>query len=188
MDYEGLSKILAHFRQLAFHGTRPPTFMEITSYPHLENVASNVLDFYFNPNAEHGLGALLLEALLSLTETPTTISNPQGVVVSREVSTTSGKRIDLLIDAYPDAVIVIENKIYHTANNDFLEYEQYGKEVASQRPVILILLALFPVPVGTDIGNFQLILYKSFCQEILNRIGSRIINADIADPARARYN
>lgn len=114
--------------------------MEITSYPHLENVASNVLDFYFNPNAEHGLGTLLLEALLSLTKTPITISNSQAVSIAREVSTSSGKRIDLLIDAYPDAVIVIENKLFHTAEgNPFPDYEQHANKVANQRPTILIL-------------------------------------------------
>lgn len=178
MNYERLSEVLARFRQIAFHENRSPTFMEITSYPHLENVASNVLEFYFNPKAEHGLGMLLLEALLSLTANPIVISNPQTVSISREVSTYSGKRIDLLINAYPDVVIVIENKIFHAANNDFIDYEQYANKVANQRPVVLILLTLFDVPTRTDIGNFQPILYKSFCQEILKRIGNRIINAD----------
>lgn len=179
MNYEHLSEILARFRRITFHENRSPTFMEITSYPHLENVASNVLDFYFNPNAEHGLGMLLVEALLSLTATPIVISNPQTVSISREVSTSSGKRIDLLIDAHPDVVIVIENKIFHhAANNPFIDYEQYANTVANQRPVALILLTLFDVPPGTDIGNFQRVLYKSFCQEILKRIGTRIINAD----------
>lgn len=179
MNYESLSEALAHFRRIAFHEKRSPTFMEITSYPHLENVASNVLDFYFNPNAEHGLGTLLLEALLSLAATPVVISNPQAVSISREVITSSGKRIDLLIDAYPDAVIVIENKIFHTAKyNPFWDYEEHANKAANQRPVVLILLTLFDVPPGTDIGNFKLVLYKSFFQEILNRIGSRIVDAD----------
>lgn len=179
MNYERLSEALARFRRIAFHEKRSPTFMEITSYPHLENVASNVLDFYFNPNAEHGLGTLLLEALLSLTKTPITISNPQAVSIAREVSTSSGKRIDLLIDAYPDAVIVIENKLFHTAEgNPFPDYEQHANKVANQRPTILILLTLFEVPLKTDTGSFRPILYKSFHQEILGRIGTRIIDAD----------
>lgn len=179
MNYEHLSEALARFRRIAFHEKRSPTFMEITSYPHLENVASNVLDFYFNPNAEHGLGVLLLEALLSLVETPVIISNPQAVSISREVITSSGKRIDLLIDAYPDAVIVIENKLFHTAEgNPFPDYEQHANKVANQRPTILILLTLFEIPSKTYTGNFQKILYKSFCQEILRQIGSRIIDAD----------
>jgi hypothetical protein len=178
MNYEHLSEALAHFRKIAFHEKRSPTFMEITSYPHLENVASNVLDFYFNPNAEHGLGTLLLEALLSLAATPVIISNPLAVSVAREISTSLGNRIDLLIDAYPDAVIVIENKLFHTANNPFPDYEQYANKIASQRPVVLILLTLFDISSGTNIGNFQPVLYKSFCQEILHRIGDRIIDAD----------
>lgn len=178
MNYESLSESLARFHRIAFHEKRSPTFMEITSYPHLENVASNVLDFYFNPNAEHGLGVLLLEALLSLAATPVVISNPQAVSISREVITASGKRIDLLIDAYPDAVIVIENKIFHTAINPFVDYEEHANKVANQRPVVLILLTLFDVPPGTEMGNFKPVLYKSFCQEIFGRIGTRIIDAD----------
>jgi hypothetical protein len=108
----------------------------------------------------------------------TEISNPQGISVAREVTTTAGKRIDLLIDAYPDATIVIENKIFHSANNDFSEYEQYAKGLALKRPILLILLSLRPIAGNTDIGAFQTILYQDFCQEVLNRLGSQVIQAN----------
>lgn len=178
MDYDSLSHLLAHFRDIGLQQKQPPTFMEITRYPHWENVASNVLEFYFNPNAQHGLGTLLLDALIALAETKVKISNPQGISVAREVTTTAGKRIDLLIDAYPDAVIVIENKIFHSANNDFSEYEQYAKRLALKRPVLLILLSLRPIAGNIDIGAFQTILYQDFCQEVLNLLGSRVIQAN----------
>lgn len=178
MDYDSLSLILAGFRKIAPQTEQPPTFMEITRYPHLENVASNILEFYFNPNAKHGLGTLLLEALIALAETNVGISNPQGISIAREVTTTAGKRIDLLIDAYPDAVIVIENKIFHSASNDFSEYEQCAKGLALERPILLVLLSLRPISGTTDIGGFQMILYQDFCQEVLSRLGSRVIQAN----------
>lgn len=47
------------------------TFMEVSGYPHYENVCSNILSFYFNPNEEHRLNDIVLKSLLS------TIKNKQ---------------------------------------------------------------------------------------------------------------
>jgi hypothetical protein len=178
MDYSHLSKVLTRFRPIAYQQKRPPTFMEITSYPHLENVASNVLAFYFDPNAEHRLGSLLLEVLLSSLGVSLPISNSQGVSVSREVSTGSG-RIDLLIEASPDIIVAIENKIFHNANNNpFAEYEQHVVSIANGCPTKLVLLTVFPIPQSLDIGNFQQVLYKDLFRQVLDRIGQKIINAE----------
>ena len=38
--------------------------MEIGGYPHYENVCSNFLAFFFNPERPHGLGSLFLDALV----------------------------------------------------------------------------------------------------------------------------
>ena len=37
------------------------TFMEVSGYPHYENVCSNILSFYFNPNEEHRLNDTVLK-------------------------------------------------------------------------------------------------------------------------------
>jgi hypothetical protein len=39
---------------------RPPTFLEITQFPHYENVSTNILRFFLDPSEPHGLGTSLL--------------------------------------------------------------------------------------------------------------------------------
>lgn len=178
MDYTKIEMLLNQFRQIPVYQKRAPTFMEITSYPHLENVASNVLEFYFDPSAEHNLGTLLLDALLECTKSDIEIKKTQGVIISREVSTSSGKRIDLLIEATPEACIAIENKIFHTANNDFSDYENHVKKVANGCDTLCVLLTLYSANTDAHLASFQEVLYKDFFEIILKRIGKRIINAD----------
>ena len=42
------------------------SIFDIAGYPHYENVCSNILAFYLDPNNEHGLGKLLYLCLMSL--------------------------------------------------------------------------------------------------------------------------
>lgn len=98
--------------------------MEISGQAHYENVASNILAFYFDPKEEHGLKGLLVTAFLEM-------AGHKGVDVSeiisieREYPAEDGKRIDLVIDG-DVFVIGIENKIYHWEANDF---ENYGRVI-----------------------------------------------------------
>ena len=60
---EDYLKLLLAFRALP-ETKRSRTFMEVSGYPHYENVCSNILRFYLDPAAEHGLSDLLLSAFL----------------------------------------------------------------------------------------------------------------------------
>ena len=40
------------------------TFMDIEGFPHYENICSNILQFYLNPNEEHRLNDVMLKSLL----------------------------------------------------------------------------------------------------------------------------
>ena len=42
------TKLLDDFRELPGRVDRPRTFMEIASYPHYENVCSNILAFFMD--------------------------------------------------------------------------------------------------------------------------------------------
>jgi hypothetical protein len=44
--------------------TQNINIFDITGYPHYENVCSNILKFFIDPNAGHGLGSLILKAIL----------------------------------------------------------------------------------------------------------------------------
>ena len=56
--------LLDEFEGLPGRISRPQTFMEIGGYPHYENVCSNFLAFFFDPEGPHGLSSLFLDALV----------------------------------------------------------------------------------------------------------------------------
>lgn len=101
---------------------QPISIFEISGYPHYENVCSNILAFYLDPQREHGLGNLVLGALLKCCGYELGKQN-EVVEIRREFSTHGGGRLDLLIvtDNY---VVGIENKIFHHLNNDLSDYRK----------------------------------------------------------------
>lgn len=152
--------------------------MEVAGYPHYENVASNMLAFFFQPNEEHGLGDLLLASLLGAVfgEELQNWECPSDVTVHREHGTQAGGRLDLLIVA-GDLVIGIENKIYHKLTNDLTDYgmliEQMGPEGSNR-----IRLVLSPKPIrqhaGMEKAGFVSLSYPKLWVAVRERLGSRV--------------
>ena len=99
--------------------------MEIAGYPHFENVCSNILAFYLQPNNEHGFGTLFLDVLASLIDEEIVIDG-QNVDIRREELTKKGNRIDLVIES-DNYIFGIENKIYADPYNPFEEYAEHQK-------------------------------------------------------------
>lgn len=112
-------RLLLEFQKLP-EAPRVRTFMDVSGYPHYENVSSNLLAFFFDPEEEHGLSDLLLASFISLCgkEAP---SSTVGLTIHREHGTDDGGRLDLLIER-EGFVIGIENKIYHHPANNFPDY------------------------------------------------------------------
>lgn len=61
MDLQKFTKMLEAFPKPDTESDIPQTFLEIAGYPHLENVASNILEFFFDTQAEHQFETLFLE-------------------------------------------------------------------------------------------------------------------------------
>jgi len=109
---------------------------------HYENPISDILAFFIDPKEEHGFGSLVLEALLEAAGKSNIISelidSPQ-----RESYTDSGKRIDLITEG-EDWILVIENKIRHSAVNPFDDYEEYiNTHYGDKNFKIFILLTIY---------------------------------------------
>ena len=107
----------------------PPTFLEISKYPNNENAISNILSFYLDPENEHRLGTIFLDALIDcfpeLNEgADPLLHSPSNIEVIREVSTNSKKRIELLINT-DEITIGIENKIFHDLHHDLVDYKLF---------------------------------------------------------------
>ena len=58
-----IEKLINDFDELKIKERNGSTFLEIAECPHLENVWSNILAFYINPNSEHNLHELLLKSI-----------------------------------------------------------------------------------------------------------------------------
>ena len=164
--------LIAEFKKLTPTLQRDPTTLELSGYPHLENVYSNILAFFLDPGREHGFGSLFLESLLSVAGYEA-IQNGKEIEVKTEKSTRTRKRIDLVIST--DTLIIgIENKIYHELHNDLEDYGRYLVEKANKRRVCKILLGL-NLSNKKQLYGFKPITYQAYFDEILRRIGHTLI-------------
>lgn len=173
-EHSGLAtyqRILARFAQLPPSQQPAPTFLEIAGYPHLENVASNILRFFLEPQGEHNLKGLVLESLLLLLNAPTPITS--FAEVRREVTTQRGNRIDLVIES-ETCIVGIENKIYHGVHNDLADYWTYLVTQSRGRTPYGVLLSLHVPPSTVPLHNFHVITYK----QLLNHIDARLGEAN----------
>lgn len=76
-------------------------------------------------NATHGLGDLVLKSLIQcLDQKYHDLDFSLNKTPEREVRTSSGKRIDLLLES-ESWVLVLENKISHHQDNPFQDYEEF---------------------------------------------------------------
>ncbi|MFW8079771.1 PD-(D/E)XK nuclease family protein, partial [Klebsiella pneumoniae] len=89
---------------------------------HYENPVSDLLAFFIDPDAPHGLNTLVLGALLECL--PAHVDASLLSPPAREVMTQKGTRIDLLLES-KEWAMVLENKIWHQLNNPFNDYSGY---------------------------------------------------------------
>lgn len=152
-----------------------PTFLEIAGYPDYENVISNIYQFFLN-DVNHGFGRLFLEALDDCIKDKDILVDDYQV--RREVYTNKGGRIDLVIEELDSEgnvtkAILIENKIYHSLNNDLSDYlETY----AQTKDVTLIVLSLNELDVESPFIN---ITHSQWVSMVEARLGKYMINANL---------
>lgn len=151
--------------------------MEIAGYPHYENVCSNILAFFMDPEESHGLGTLVLDALAIAGNIAAADERVGGnVSVEREVVTHAGNRIDILITS-DDHDILIENKIYAAVNNPFDDYATHLDKIAGARRKDKILLTLNPTSEGRDRG-FRNLTHEELVGHIRSLLGHYVSGAD----------
>ena len=161
-------KVLDDFKSLHIQTVAiEPTFLDISGFPHYENVCSNILQFFFQTNEAHNMGDLFIQALLKTVGE--NISNSILVnEVVREQPTPSGKRLDIVITT-DDYVVGIENKIYAVLTNDLGDYSNYLQSILAGRKLKKIVLSLHPIATYSGFVN---ITYK----ELFNSVDSLMGN------------
>lgn len=171
---EAFLRLLLNFQSLP-KPKRSRTFMEISGYPHYENVCSNVLAFYLRPGEEHGLRDLLTRALLRMGGLDD--AQVSNVEVKREQTTVLGNRLDLVIagDAF---VIGIENKIYQGVYNDLSDYAAVidGLSKGTKRSLKVVLgLHRTPEPLK---GDFRSFTYPELWKCVKELLGDYLASAN----------
>lgn len=118
------------------------TFMQVSGYPHFENVCSNILAFLFTTDEEHGFNELFLKSLIEAAGINEKIQL-DNISVEREFITSNNKRLDLVLTN--DTIMIgIENKLFSGVHNDLQEYTNTLKKLAlgQGQKVIMIILSL----------------------------------------------
>jgi hypothetical protein len=184
VDTQAAASLLGEFKKVPGRISRPQTFMEIGGYPHYENVCSNFLAFFFDPEGPHGLSSLFLDALMGAVGVEGVEEGLGGnVSVEREVFTGAGNRIDLLIKSDSHAVL-IENKIFAAVANPFEDYAAYLRSLKNEsgdaypdENKIKILLTLYPSGEGSEWG-FANVTHADFAGAVRSALGHHVSGAD----------
>jgi len=179
------NEIWAHQRLLELHERVPRpklnrSFLDISGYPHYENVCSNILAFFFQPDNEHGLGNLMLRAFFAALDLDSDLDGSFGVVsVEREVGS-DGMRLDLVVEC-PGFVIGIENKIGANLHNDLGRYSRFidKRSRIADATAVKVILTLKPLPAGTSLGDFRALTYEALFSQIKANLGRHVQVADL---------
>jgi hypothetical protein len=185
MELDRYQKMLTELKSLSPVKAIEETFLEISGYPYLENVASNILEFFFDSEEAHGLGSVFLEALLSTAQNSDIGFSFENTIVEREVVTPLQCRIDLVITT-SSLIVGIENKLFSNVNNDLPHYCKFlkdkalelQKETLDNVDIVPVLLTLYPVSKSQMMGDFTNITYKQFFKTLMPKLGSSILNAN----------
>ena len=178
MTYEKLIEEYKSLFDLTFPKpvNKRKSFLEIANVPHYETVISNFYSFYLDKNEEHKFGELFLKSLYDLIAEKTDKQIEfDDYSVYTEVSTKNGGRIDILIEEQDETkAIIIENKIYHTLNNDLIDYWKSVKATNNNKIGIVMTLE----ELETNNPNFINITHKQFIKKIKSNIGYYLNDCD----------
>lgn len=178
LDLNKANRFIQDFKNLRLDEKpeRKKSFLEILNLERREVINSNILAFFLNTKEAHGLKDLLLQALFNLANKPQ-LHHLNTVKVNTEVSCGHQKgRIDLLIET-TDQVILIENKLFHHANdNPFEDYIGYIAQEFPQHDKTFIVLGLekpHPFPI-----NFVWVSHFDLAKAIRAEIGQYWLQAE----------
>jgi hypothetical protein len=159
---------------------RPKTFLGIAKQPHYENVMSNIYAFYFKVEEVHNMQDLFINSLLEIINESKLgslkkVNDIADYEVETEISTKKGGRIDLLLSSQ-DHAIIIENKVYHTLNNDLEDYWTSTKVTDGiEDNKIGIVLSLNKLNVTHK--HFVNITHLEFLKRVIQNLGHYVMEA-----------
>lgn len=162
-------KLIDDFNALKIKERSGLTFLEIAKCPHLENVWSNILAFFCNPNNEHHLFDLILNSVFETAGNKVIINNFQNIRVRREYPTDLGNRIDIVVFAN-NFILGIENKVDAGLHNDLQDYSNTIEGLAKPQSLPAYKIVLSKNRTTTTNG-FTNIIYSDLIRNIKKNVG-----------------
>ena len=152
----------------------PPTFMEIAGYPHYENVCSNILAFFFDTTESHQYKDLFLKSFLECVNEEVRDDDLSTIKVTREMPTSSNKRIDIVIET-DQLVVAIENKVWASLYNDLSDYANFIDDTYKDiEEKIKVVLSIYPVKKELLINDFINITHSDFLNRVQKNLGHHL--------------
>jgi hypothetical protein len=154
------------------HPEKERTLFSLGGRGYYENPTSDILAYFLDPAADHGLGSLFLQAFLDCMNVPTETLLLGQATVQREKQTNGNGFIDLYLRG-TGWVLLIENKIRHCQVNPFDDYEATGREWARDSKLLMAILS----PDGKVIPNNWIgVSYKSYCRALRRSLSESLFN------------
>ncbi len=168
---ESLEKFIELVAKHLVH-TKERTIFSLGGRGYYENAASDMLAFFLQPGAEHGLGTLFLSAIFESMGMSDTATPEFGeITVQREARTSQGNKIDLQIVGR-NWCLIVENKIRHIQNNPFDDYEAHAKTL--HRPLELFTI-LSPNGKSTR-PKWIGVKYADYCATLREHLGKAMFD------------
>lgn len=178
MKIERLKTLLERVKQLPFRKEQEDNIFSIGARGHYENPVSDLLAFFIDPSASHGMGNQVLQALLSCLDQDLDITSTHLIKPpQREYANDEGKRIDLLLES-ERWVMLIENKIYHHIDNPLDSYKAWADKQFKGKQVIYLILSIngaspdgnwTGIRWGQYLNALKALLAESFLSPSLNK-------------------
>jgi len=163
------------------------TLFDIANISQLENKHSDIIAYLLRPTSRHHhpeYGVLFLNLLSGKCSSITSTSINRVV---REKTTNENRRIDILIEAKND-IIILENKVFASDQEEqLLDYYEWAKLIFPQKNIAVIYLTLFgslPSEISLPIVERDSLLSEnrfsciSYQDDILNWLNNLIIKND----------
>lgn len=138
------------------------TFFDVGMRGYYENPMSDVLAFYLNPAEQHHFGDAILKEFLSCCD----LNGLDPILIGAPIRERG--HIDIFLES-ENWALVIENKIFHHANNPFGEYERRARDYAgAEKRIHFVILA----PYDPKILNWKWIPTSLFIARLKLRLSS----------------
>lgn len=138
-DLMRLDGILRRAAALPVSGEEP-TFLSVGGRGHFEKPITDLLAFFLNPKAAHGLENVVLQALLRTLGVDGAWQASLRDAPKREEITANLNRIDLILVG-EGWVVVIENKVRHEQVNPFEDYSRHVRERFPDMEILQVVLS-----------------------------------------------